>query len=317
MSYCKRIYKAGPVIDVLEYHTARYGAPGEKREEKRKATPEEMAKANQRAKERKAWHKILANFRDGDYFFTFTYRPEMKPVDMMQAKKDFTGFIRGIRKEYRKRGIELKWIRNIERGNKGAWHVHVIINAPEGVQEAAELRGWIENEWEERFGNADCRRLDRRKKPERGPFRRLAEYITKSGGIKPETGPVPKETNYSASRNLVIPHPETKHYLSYRTWRKIRVPKGYAPDPVIVDEGINPCTGFRYRNYVLVKEEYGRRLLYRAEQQGIAEDEAGDRICPGMPGIHSERGTGTGDRVFRDRRYVAHGRTDRDQGCVG
>ena len=47
MSYCKKTVKAGSVIDVMEYHTARYGAPGQKREKKRKATPEQMAKAEE------------------------------------------------------------------------------------------------------------------------------------------------------------------------------------------------------------------------------------------------------------------------------
>mgnify|MGYP000668284325 CR=1 FL=1 len=32
-----------------------------------------------------------------------------------------------VRKEYKKRGYEVFWVRNIERGTKGAWHIHLII----------------------------------------------------------------------------------------------------------------------------------------------------------------------------------------------
>ena len=47
---------------------------------------------------------------------------------MQAALKDFQKAIRKVREEYRKRNYELFWIRNIERGTKGAWHIHLIIN---------------------------------------------------------------------------------------------------------------------------------------------------------------------------------------------
>ena len=92
MSYCRRTTKAGPIIDVLEYHSGRHGAPGQKREKRRKATPEEMARANQRNKEKRTWLKIMANFKDGDYYLTLTYAPDKKPKDIEEAKTDFSKF---------------------------------------------------------------------------------------------------------------------------------------------------------------------------------------------------------------------------------
>lgn len=47
---------------------------------------------------------------------------------MKEALKDFQKTIRKVRKEYQKRGYELFWIRNIERGTKGAWHIHIVLN---------------------------------------------------------------------------------------------------------------------------------------------------------------------------------------------
>lgn len=260
MGYCKTIYRMGPVIEVMEYHSARYGSPGEKRAERQKATPEEMQKSNQRTKERKCWRKILANFTDGDYFLTFTYAQDRRPADIEEAKKDFSAIVRKIRKRYREIGEEVKWIRNIEQGSKGAWHIHAIINAPKEKKAANEMRGWIQGEWERLHGRVDSRLMNREIDPERGPFRNLADYITKSGGVKPKTGATPKETSFSTSRNLINPKPETKHYLFYKTWRKIRIPKGYDPNPIILEEGVNPWTGFRQRHYVLIKADQKKRL---------------------------------------------------------
>lgn len=47
---------------------------------------------------------------------------------MNEALKDFQKAIRKVRKEYQKRGYEVFWIRNIERGTKGAWHIHIVLN---------------------------------------------------------------------------------------------------------------------------------------------------------------------------------------------
>lgn len=244
MSYCKKTVKAGSVIDVMEYHTARYGAPGQKREKKRKATPEQMAKANQRNKARKCWHQILENFRIGDYFISLTYREEERPPDMEAAKQDFSKFIRKLKREYRKRGHDLKWIRNIEVGSRGAWHVHLIANRiPEGMDLIMKL--WPHG------------RVTASGMYSEGRFRKLADYITKG----PVSEPRIRESNYSTSRNLITPVPQVKHYLRYRTWRTIRIPKGYYLDPESIEEGINPWTGYPYRNYVLVKDDYNRRML--------------------------------------------------------
>lgn len=243
MSYCKKLYRIGNVIDVSEYHTARYGAPGQKRQKKDKATPEEMEKANQRTKTRKAWHKILANFTKGDYYITLTYRPAARPEDMQQAKKDFGAFMRIVRREYRKRGSDVKWIRNIEVGSRGAWHVHMIINAIRGgldIIANAWKHGWIKSEG----------------MYEDGRYKKLASYITKG----PRTDQRLKESNYSSSRNLITPVPQVKHYLHYKTWRTIRIPKGYHLEGE-VEEGINPWTGYPFRNYMLVKDGYESRLL--------------------------------------------------------
>lgn len=121
-------YDLGNVIERQEYLDGRYGAPGEKRAKKKKATPEEVEQVNQWTRERKARHRLRMYFKVNDYFFTLTYPKEERPSDMKQAKQDFKEFYLFCKKEYKKRGQELRWIRNIECAPSGNWHVHVVLN---------------------------------------------------------------------------------------------------------------------------------------------------------------------------------------------
>ena len=56
------------------------------------------------------------------------YEVENRPPTMQDALKDFQKAMRYVRREYKKRGYEVFWIRNIEKGTKGAWHIHLVIN---------------------------------------------------------------------------------------------------------------------------------------------------------------------------------------------
>lgn len=69
-------YDLGNVIERQEYLDGRYGAPGEKRAKKKKATPEEVEQVNQWTRERKArhrrnncpsWNGAPTSERDGSY----------------------------------------------------------------------------------------------------------------------------------------------------------------------------------------------------------------------------------------------------------
>lgn len=58
-------YDLGNVIERQEYLDGRYGAPGEKRAKKKKATPEEVEQVNQWTRERKARHRLRICRRNG------------------------------------------------------------------------------------------------------------------------------------------------------------------------------------------------------------------------------------------------------------
>ena len=235
MAYTQKKYKFPHAIEVEEYHSARYGAPGQKRQPKNKPSPEQIERQNQKIKEKKCRRKLRAYFDVNDYFITLTYKKDARPPDMDQAKKDFGQFIRKLRAAYKKRGRELRWIRNIEVGTKGSWHVHLAANR---IPDADLL---IRQAWP--HGKAIHQLLY-----EKGEFRELAAYITKT----PKTDSRLRECNYSCSRNMPIPEPEKK-IIRWKTWRSIRIPDGYYLEKASMHEGINPITGYPYRSYTLIR----------------------------------------------------------------
>lgn len=234
--YGKKIFRFTNAIEVREYHSARYGAPGQERIKKTKPTPEQMEKINQANRERKARHKLWEYFDTNDYFSCLTYRRDARPPDMAAAKEDFRQFIRIVRKEYKKRGEVLRWMRNIEVGTKNGWHIHLVINRipdTDVIMAAAWQHGKVMNEL----------------MYEKGGFRELAAYITKT----PKTDPRLKEADYSASRNMPLPPPETRLYRHWKTWKDIKIPKGFYLVEDSVHESINPVTGYPYREYILLR----------------------------------------------------------------
>ena len=92
MSYMQKKYRYGNCIEVKQYHTARYGAPGQPRQKKTKPTPEAVKKQNQRRKEERTARIIGANFTEGDYVRTLTFAPAQRPSDMKEAQEIFKAF---------------------------------------------------------------------------------------------------------------------------------------------------------------------------------------------------------------------------------
>lgn len=237
MAYKKKTYRFKNAIEVEEYHTGRYGAPGQTREKRKKPTPEQVEKINQRNKEKNCRRKLRAHFDINDYFSDLTYAKEARPPDMETAKRHFRDFLRIVRKEYRKRGAAVKWIRNIEVGKRDAWHIHIVINR------IADTDIILRKAW--RHGRVVNELLY-----EKGEFRDLAAYITKT----PQTDERLREASYSTSRNIPIPEPEEKVYNRWKTWKdEPRIPKGFYVDRDSIHEGINPITGFKYRTYTLLR----------------------------------------------------------------
>lgn len=254
MAVTKKVYRFRNASEVEEYHSGRYGAPGQKREKKEKPTSEQMKRVNQKNKEKRCRRKMRRWMDRNALWVTLTYEPKQRPPDMKAARKQFSDFRKKVWRQYRKRGCVLRWFRNIEVGTKNAWHIHMLVNR---IPDTDII---IADAWP--YGTVDMSPCHKR-----GSFRRLAAYLTKT----PETEPRLKESDYDASRNMPLRAPETKQLKRWRSRDEIRIPKGFYLEEDSYHEGINPVTGLLYRQYTLLRirekegppDETGRHLHHR------------------------------------------------------
>ncbi|MFR8313805.1 MAG: hypothetical protein ACLVBP_16445 [Ruminococcus sp.] len=165
---------------------------------------------------------------------------------MATAMKQFRQAMDKLKRIYKKRGRMLYWIRNIERGTKGAWHIHFVIN---DIGDTASL---IERVWQ--YGGVFVTQIRKSMCPEED-FKRLAAYLTKM------RIPGKRKRWYSGkaqtSGNKLQPFPE--HASSGVETREAETmakgpgkpKKGYYIAESF--EGINPVTGYKYRRYTMIR----------------------------------------------------------------
>lgn len=230
------VLRNGEVIEREEYHDGRYGGPGKKRKPKENPTPEKLARYNRQKREDRCRRQLIQYFRAGDLFVTLTYRKEERPMDMEGAMKDFKACMQRISRVYKKRGAELRWIRNIERGSRGAWHVHLVI------KEIGDTASIIQDAWAKGGIYTErirlCRYYDH-------DFGKLAAYMTKNELTEKRIS----EAKYGASRNMPLPTPKIR-YLKH--WKKeVKLKKGY--EIYKSYEGVNEMTGYDYRKVTMLK----------------------------------------------------------------
>ena len=238
MSYVQKKYKYGNTIEIKQYHTARYGAPGQPRQKKEKPTPEAVKKQNQRRREEKTARIIAANFEEGDYVRTLTFAPDRRPADMKEAQQIFKDFYQQLRKWYRENFYDLFWIANIECTPRGAWHIHFICNK---IPAAGDK---IKDLWWEHGGVHDqqIRDLTRGGKE-------LGAYMAKTPDSTAVAGEhMVAESKRTHSRNLIIPQPEEKKISGWKLDDEPRPPKGWYLVKESYFEGTN-IDGFRYRTF--------------------------------------------------------------------
>lgn len=262
--YIKKTYDLGDVKEVARYYPGRYGAPGCKRKPKKKATPEDIERQNQRNRARKVQRIILANFREGGWHLVLTYRKGEHPGRMEEAKRQRKKFFADMRKAYRKAGYEFKFVCVTELGKRGAVHHHLIIE--DIATEKLNTKKMVMESW--KYGGRHLTPLY-----EEGEFEELADYLTKEQG---------KECNYTRSRNLIVPQP-VKEKVYRRKWDGEPQPEeGYYVIKDSVVNGINPVTGRPYQHYMM------RSLPGKEESAGGSENICGNLVeGPGKAGWRS------------------------------
>lgn len=237
--YYKKTYYLGDVIEVEKRYPGNHGAPGKNREKKRKATPDDIRRQNEKNKWRKVQRLILANFKEGDWHLILKYRPGDRP-EYEDGRKQVKKFLADMRQAYKKAGLQFKYIVVTERGRKGQTvHHHLVIE--DIADEKLNTVKLVKQLWG--HGNQFFVSLY-----EDGEYQKLAEYI-----VKQETKEEKGWASYSRSRNLAVPEPE-KETVYRKSWSREPKPvKGYYVVKDSVVNGINPVTGYPYQHYMMRK----------------------------------------------------------------
>lgn len=248
MPYVERITRAGKTIEIERYFTSRYKKQGIKRGDKVKATPEQQIKVNERQAERKLRILINANYGYGDYHLVLDYirRKGEPPRTKEQMRQDMDIFLRECRKEYKKAGLELKYVHVMEIGEKGARHHHLVINQ---IDTKILQQCWYKAY--EGHNRVKVFPLD-----DSGNYAQLASYLIKYTGkhLKDEDGLQGKRWN--CSKNLCRPEPEYRVITDREQFKaEARPIKGYYVDKNSVSKGVHSPEyyGYGYFRYTLVQ----------------------------------------------------------------
>lgn len=214
MAYFKETVRYGKYVDVKIYHTLRqYEALPEKRRPKFRETAIPQQEANRRRAIEKLMRLICCNFTQGDLHVQLKYiRKKDEPYRTAEEmRRDIAVFHRKIRAEYRKKGIEYKYIHVMEIGKRGARHHHMVMNYIDPRI--------IQKHWP--FARVTFTPLDG------GDYRKLAAYLVKQSDEIFRNKELMKQ-RYNCSKNLKKPQVKREKIKRAATYaRHIRVPKGY------------------------------------------------------------------------------------------
>lgn len=206
-----------------------------KRNPRTNPTTEAVAKNNQRYAIKELTAKLNYNFKPKDYHITLTYKGE--PPTPEQAQRDRKNFIRNVRNECKRRGIELKDILVTEYENHRIHHHAVTNNIPMDIIEKYWNKGYINFKFLEDSGN----------------YYKLAEYLIKETNKTFKKDGCTFKRRYSASRNIVSPPSEIRTAKASELKEDIPKPtKGYYIDLETIKVYENPFNGARHMQYIEV-----------------------------------------------------------------
>ncbi|BCK01437.1 rolling circle replication-associated protein [Anaerocolumna chitinilytica] len=248
MAYWKDVWEFTNSKEYEYKYAGKYGAKGEKRGKRKKATPEQIKRQNQSNREKKMRRLIKANFIPDDLWNTLKY-PKGTRIPLEGVREHLKDFLIALRKEYKKRGEPLKFIKRMEIGEQGGIHIHILVNRLKNAQ--TDLI--IQQCWQQ--GSVNHESIY-----EHGGYKKLANYIVKlpDEEMEGQLSFFPEEerkelVSYSTSRNLIRPEPERTEYRRWTVRDLIENgPKptpGYYIDKDSIHYGVNPYTGMSYYHY--------------------------------------------------------------------
>ena len=251
--YQQKTWKMPKSIEVEKTYSCDYGAAGQKRNKKRKRTPEDIERQNEWLAEKKLRRTINLNFKEDDWHLVLTYDKDKRPKSGTEARKHIDDFIKAVRKEYKKAGQPFKYVGAFGIGERGAPHFHMVVN--NWVASDITASKVLRKAW--KWGRIKLMCMD-----DTGEYKDLANYIIKQSKDTFREDDAVFKARYTCSKNLQKIEPEVEELGKYwsKNTRKIEVPEelkeqGWYLDKTSIVEGKNPVTGRCYQYYTLRLDE--------------------------------------------------------------
>lgn len=223
---------AGKTIDRVIKVTS--GNHKNKRAGRKNITSEKVQKNNDRLAIKNLMRTLNANFNPGDLHVVLTNA--IAPTEM-QAAKDRGKFIKELRKELKRIGVELKYVAVTEFLSTRIHH-HIVVNTSdiELLQKVWGNKGWIR-----------VTALD-----DSGNYIKLAEYLIKETNKTFRLPDSIHKRRYSCSRNLIKPIVK-KEFIDISELSEDPKPiKGYYIQEEFKRRYEHPVTGLEHLEYIMV-----------------------------------------------------------------
>ena len=238
MPYRHEICKAGRTIQHTYYYAQRADTKEGSRRKKENKTSEAQKKVNSRHAVKKLTWIFNENFDGTSLYLTWSYDKKKRPDGKEALRADIDRLLRYIRKIYRDEGRSAKYVWAAEVGERGATHIHMVLNAIDTAKlKKCWDKGWI-----------TIKPLD-----DSGQYRKLANYFVKYSEKTMKTCEGFSGKRYNASRNLKIPQPTKTTIRSRNAYsHTIEIPRGYYVDKESIAEAWHEVSGYMYFTYTLI-----------------------------------------------------------------
>lgn len=242
MAWIKEEYDCGNCKMCRKKWASRYGQKREVYIPKNKTS-----ETQQRVNDKNAMfrYSVLANtnFKQGDYFVTYTFKKGALPGDYKELKKLFEKYRRKVRDTYKKKGLDFKYLYVFEYEGVRP-HFHILFNN-DGMN-FADLPKW-------EYGGVHIELLDDRE------YHTVGEYFVKQTYDVDDKKSAKKGDIGSSRNNLIRPEAEIT-ILDGSSWDdRPEVDEGYELDEESLDNGmiivVDKKLEFPYQQYRLIRQK--------------------------------------------------------------